>query len=966
MSEVQPKVSSGASRDSSLKIGNCNKCSTDQNYDYKLGSDDPFWPNYLNEAEKWDDMMVDKWDKKMETLLLFAALFSAIVTAFVIESSKNLQPDNAAITAAAIVDIAILLRNRSEELPVPQSPDDFKATTNAFIVNFVWFVSLCMSVTVALLAGLVKQWCNMLRWDRTAPPCNQARIRQARLNKLVRWRTGLVISALPVIMDAALCLFLLGLLVFLWGLNYDIYLAALVVSLCTMVFYIGTTLAPCFVSFCPYETAISSRKMWGFCYQLTLASIIWICQHLRLWDIKMEADLTNYMSPCERKEVETASNTVPDKLTADALNWIILHSQKPGPREMAIRAIATLDSKAALMRLVSDPPGIIPQVIQSFTSRFRASSNGNGEVKLKPIGSIYTVSLHGRALTTLIKQSLTVNPGDCLVQLSANQDVSEGKERLTKWGVDHTTQDAVRIRFGALGNLEGGEASDLEAKAWGLVGLSAWNDFIGYDTGLRFDRGKTVYRLAKSLNWSLSPSLRTSVLQTLTKEFSYWAPNVTGEHRSGILSHLIDLIQTPPPTLELQSKLACAVAVLTLGLNYGNTYSMAISCSRANSDVSTIESGTSIAEAITEYYASRPNDLLRDRQPLLLFALTGLMEYYEHCDFDGEAYMNMKKIAEQFQFLDNLGKQQLVSITTSKGVTITINSRAYFVNSLLIYLRQPRTPSRFQDLDKVFTHLLTSINRKRQVWELIEYGPQIIPLVVQILAQTPNTKLQTECLNTLVSYWDPGPALLYSRMLLFYQVLPKLVQIFKLEDINRAHSPILQPMISWVFRKLEEQAKSLTHADNDLLVSCMGRILEFDLLETLIVDVLKLNTNSLLDIPENSPQDSSLASLLTMKLSDKTQVIKWLDNNQLSPGGLLLKKLFMAFDGRFGGSLEQFLKGKASLRKWLIQRESSATARQNGMGQDQASSEVSGVSISGDENNATNALGSPNFEKMYD
>jgi hypothetical protein len=78
----------------------------------------------------------------------------------------------------------------------------------------------------------------------------------------------------------------------------------------------------------------------------------------------------------------------------------------------------------------------------------------------------------------------------------------------------------------------------------------------------------------------------------------------------------------------------------------------------------------------------------------------------------------------------------------------------------------------------------------------------------------------------------------------------------------------------------------------------MGRILEFSLLETLIVDVLKLDTNSTLDLPEDSSQDSSLASLLIKKLGDKTHVIKWRDESHLSSGGLLLKKLFVAFDRR--------------------------------------------------------------------
>ncbi|KAJ1302796.1 hypothetical protein OPQ81_003103 [Rhizoctonia solani] len=931
MSKARHNVSSGESSEFCTQSNNRIKDSNGRNYDYKLGSDDPLWPSYLNEAEKWDDMMVNKWDKKMETLLLFAALFSAIVTAFVIESSQNLQPDNAAITATAVLEIATMLRNRTADIPTPRSPDEFQPSKGAFIVNFVWFVSLCMSITVALLAGLVKQWCAMLKWDRTAPPYNQARIRQGRLNKIKRLRTELVICALPVIMDAALCLFLLGLLVFLYDLNYSIYLAALVVTLFTMTFYVGTTLAPCFVSFCPYETAISSRKMWGICYNLCLATVIWICKHLRVFDIKMEADLTTYLSPCEKKEVGMANKTIPDQLTGDALNWIILHSQKPMAREMAIRAIATLESEETLVQLVSNPPGIIPQVVQSFTSRFRLCNTENGEVRLEPTDPIDTISLHGRALTTLVTQALMVDQQECHpVRSSPLQDASEAKGRLSKWMADSTAHD-VTIRFEELANLPENDASD--ARAWGLVGLSAWYDFIGYDKGLRFHRGKAVYRLAECLNWSRSPSLRTSILRTLTRELSYWAPNVVGEYRSKMLSHLISLIPSSP-TPEIRSQLACSLAVLTLGLNHGATYPMAISISSTTPEATWIEYYANLAEIMMEYYVGRQKELLRDGQSLLLFALTGLMEYYEYCDFDTETYTNMKNIAKQFQVLDNLGKQQPITITASKNTTITINSRAYFVNALVIYLKQARTPSHIQDLDEVFAHLLKSINRKRQVWELIEYGPQIIPLVVQILAETPNMELQTQCLSTIVSYWDSGPTLLYSRMLLFYQVLPRLVQIIK--DLNQAPSPILRPMISLVFRKFEEQARNFTHTDNDLLVSCMGRMLEFDLLGIFIAHALNLSASLVFDTtPDNSPEESgsgtksSLTLLPTKTLYEKIHAVRKWEDDRLSSGQLLLKKLFVAFDERFKGDLDQFLTDKARLRVWLTHRENSVAARRD-------------------------------------
>ncbi|KAJ7590267.1 hypothetical protein C8J56DRAFT_1163857 [Mycena floridula] len=44
---------------------------------------------YVREAKIYDEGMVARWKVLMDGLLLFAALFSAVVTAFIIESYKN-------------------------------------------------------------------------------------------------------------------------------------------------------------------------------------------------------------------------------------------------------------------------------------------------------------------------------------------------------------------------------------------------------------------------------------------------------------------------------------------------------------------------------------------------------------------------------------------------------------------------------------------------------------------------------------------------------------------------------------------------------------------------------------------------------------------------------------------------------------------------------------------------------------
>jgi hypothetical protein len=191
-------------------------------------------------------------------------------------------------------------------------------------------------------------------------------------------------------------LFLVGLIIYLKELHHLIYIAALVITVATVAFYMGTTFIPLFSPFCPYETPLSSLKVWGYCYQWSLAVGIYI--YGSFFVTESRPDFGNHISPCEQKELMTSSNTSPDDLTGHALNWIIMHSQDSNTREMAIRSISGLKSEATLQQLVSDPPGIFPQVIQSFTSCF-GMRPGRDELYFN--GEIDSISLHGQALVIL-------------------------------------------------------------------------------------------------------------------------------------------------------------------------------------------------------------------------------------------------------------------------------------------------------------------------------------------------------------------------------------------------------------------------------------------------------------------------------------------------------------------------------------------------------------------------------------
>ncbi|KAK0464046.1 hypothetical protein IW261DRAFT_1427468 [Armillaria novae-zelandiae] len=105
-------------------------------------------------------------------LLISVGLFSALVMAFVVQSSQNLQPDYTAMSASLLYELVLIQHAvvNGSSVNIVTSPLDpsitFVPTTTDIWVNGLWFTSLFLSLTTALVAVLVKQW---LHHDVTLP-----------------------------------------------------------------------------------------------------------------------------------------------------------------------------------------------------------------------------------------------------------------------------------------------------------------------------------------------------------------------------------------------------------------------------------------------------------------------------------------------------------------------------------------------------------------------------------------------------------------------------------------------------------------------------------------------------------------------------------------------------------------------------------------------------------------------------
>ncbi|KAJ6602520.1 hypothetical protein DFH09DRAFT_1301547 [Mycena vulgaris] len=105
----------------------------------------------------------DRWRSGLDALLVFLGLFSAIVTAFLVESLPGLQPDGIARTnelLTNLTEIIVQLGGGAALNLVP--PSTFQPAVVDVRLNAYWSVSLILSLSVAALAVTLRGFLNML------------------------------------------------------------------------------------------------------------------------------------------------------------------------------------------------------------------------------------------------------------------------------------------------------------------------------------------------------------------------------------------------------------------------------------------------------------------------------------------------------------------------------------------------------------------------------------------------------------------------------------------------------------------------------------------------------------------------------------------------------------------------------------------------------------------------------------
>ncbi|KAJ7113058.1 hypothetical protein C8R44DRAFT_797132 [Mycena epipterygia] len=167
-----------------------------------------FWNSYMKLADEHDKEFQQKYSSDLDTALIFAGLFSAVGSAFIIQIQPQLMPPN---------------------LP----------STIIVVVQSLLYISLFTTLLAALLAVLGKQWVMHYGAAGSRGAIEERGLeRQRKLDGLRRWKFDMVLQLFPLLLQLALLLFSSALSIYLWTIHRSIAIIVLALTLLGFTSYV--------------------------------------------------------------------------------------------------------------------------------------------------------------------------------------------------------------------------------------------------------------------------------------------------------------------------------------------------------------------------------------------------------------------------------------------------------------------------------------------------------------------------------------------------------------------------------------------------------------------------------------------------------------------------------------------------------------------------------------------------------
>lgn len=251
------------------------------------------------------------------------------------ETIGDLRPDESAFYLRSINQV--LTDTGSSDVITPRAivnpQSSFSPPKYAIWVNSLWFLSLVISLTCALLATLISQWAR--RYTRVTQtryvPHKRARIRSFFAEGADKLHLPLAVGALPTLLHCSLFLFFTGLALFLYDVDCTVFkVVAVWVGTCTFL-YACLTFLPIFRFDSPYYTPLSS--MTWFLYTGLLCLVFQSLQWLTAFNFFRRAKWMRFRTSRDQyhkwfrhgleKAAEDTALGLPSDIDGRALLWTL-------------------------------------------------------------------------------------------------------------------------------------------------------------------------------------------------------------------------------------------------------------------------------------------------------------------------------------------------------------------------------------------------------------------------------------------------------------------------------------------------------------------------------------------------------------------------------------------------------------------------------------------------------------------
>lgn len=203
-------------------------------------------------------------------------MFSAVLTAFLIESYKTLQIDSSATSVSILRQIALQTSGYTvsdgninsiyaltSSIASSNPENTYTPSLAAIRVNVLWFAALILSLSTASFAILIKQWLREYLSGEYTSGQARLRVRQFRHPGLADWKVFEIAAVLPLIVQLALGCFLLGLCFFTWSVHISVGLTSIPLVAGWATLFWATVIAPLFSPRCPFKMTLTKRAMRG-------------------------------------------------------------------------------------------------------------------------------------------------------------------------------------------------------------------------------------------------------------------------------------------------------------------------------------------------------------------------------------------------------------------------------------------------------------------------------------------------------------------------------------------------------------------------------------------------------------------------------------------------------------------------------------------------------------------------------